>query len=561
MTSNKFGPVRFIDPLHSPKDGQAPAFAPRTEYEDGLCIDRDVVVPTRDGAAVYVDLYRPESFAEKLPVIICWGPYGKHGAEGFRRIPLLSDAGTRPEWVPSKHALGEGPDPVYWCKHGYAMIFANPRGTWNTPGKYTLLSQQEAEDYHDLVEWAGTQEWSSGKVGTTGVSYLAFSQWNMAATQPPHLAAINPWEGLSDLYRDMFFHGGIPDSQFIKFWLHHICFAQKGDALVEDLAGLIKEHPLFDEYWQSKVADISKINVPAYVVAGYAGQGGIHLRGALEAYKQLHHPNTWLDLHGQKIWGNYYDPRNVEKQRLFFDWALKGHQNAWVKRPKVKIEVRHAGSLGIMRSENEWPIQRTNYTPLYLNARTQRLELDLPAQKSNAEYIAAPQEGHAAGRTAAVFEHTFADDTELTGNMKLKLWVEIDEGTDADLFVAVQKLDSQGRLVNFPCQALSDEGPVALGWLRASHRRLDPRSTAERPWHAHDKEEPLQPHVPVPVEIEIWPSSTLFSAGESLRLVIQGSDIFDKVEVFGHRETRNAGTHRLLTGGEYDAHLLVPVVK
>jgi predicted acyl esterase len=162
------------------------------------------------------------------------------------------------------------------------------------------------------------------------------------------------------------------------------------------------------------------------------------------------------------------------------------------------------------------------------------------------------------------FDHVFAEATELTGNMKLKLWVEAVGADDMDLFVAVQKFDCKGDPVNFPFFALLEDGPVALGWLRASHRELDPkRSTAQQPWLAHQRELKLQAGVPVCVEIEILPSSTRFAVGETLRLVVQGSDIYQysrSIPMIGHMPNRNAGQHVIRTGGRYDSHLLVPVI-
>ncbi len=76
------------------------------------------------------------------------------------------------------------------------------------------MSPQEAEDCYDLIEWAGTQSWSNGKVGMHGVSYLAWTPVESGGANPPHLAAINPWEGVSDFYREFAFHGGIPETLF-----------------------------------------------------------------------------------------------------------------------------------------------------------------------------------------------------------------------------------------------------------------------------------------------------------------------------------------------------------
>jgi predicted acyl esterase len=105
---------------------------------------------------------------------------------------------------------------------------------------------------------------------------------------------------------------------------------------------------------------------------------------------------------------------------------------------------------------------------------------------------------------------------------------------------------------------------VALGWLRASHRELDPaRSTEYQPVLAHRREQKLKDGEIVPLDIEIWPSGTRFEAGERLRLIIQGRDVKDyaKPRVHArHEETVNRGRHRIHTGGGHASHLLVPVV-
>ncbi len=148
--------------------------------------------------------------------------------------------------------------------------------------------------------------------------------------------------------------------------------------------------------------------------------------------------------------------------------------------------------------------------------------------------------------------------------MALHLWVEARQADDMDLFVAVQKLDEQGEVVPFSFLNAQEDGPVALGWLRVSHRATDPaKSTALRPWHTHDHEEPLPPDEAVPVDVEIWPSGTRFLAGESLRVVIQGRDVYEYppgIVKMAHSKTRNAGTHVIHTGGRYNSHLLVPVI-
>jgi predicted acyl esterase len=530
-----------------PADGGCPPLQHRTERADGMLIEYDVAVAMRDGVEIYADVFRPEG-DDPAPVIVAWGPYGKHGPVKYAIFP---NHGVDPAWV-SKYAGFEAPDPLYWTRHGYAVINVDPRGMWNSQGDATFYSAQEAMDIYDLIEWAGTQTWSNGKVGMSGVSYLAIVQWRAAAEHPPHLAAINPWEGVSDRYREMAYHGGIPENRFGPMWRSRR--VPYSNQRVEDTVTMYAEHPLWDAYWESKTADLSKVEVPAYVVASWSDQG-LHTRGTLEGFKRIRSKDKWLVVHGRKKWQYYYQPDNVDRLRLFFDRFLKGIDNEIDRWPKVRLEVRDRFYVGEMRDESEWPLARTRYEKIYLDAGSGTLVSSPVATESEARYQA---------DAGAEFVHRFTEATELIGPMKLRLWVEAEGADDMDLFVGVQKLDARGGLVPFSFLNALEDGPVALGWLRVSHRELDTkRSTPEQPWHTHRIEQRLKPGEVVPVEIEIWPSGTRFAPGEALRLLVQGTDIQQYppgVVSMAHSVTRNMGTHVIHAGGRYDSYLLVPVV-
>jgi len=509
-----------------------------------------VAVPMRDGIRIFVDIFRPEDGPQRVPTLIAWGPYGKHSPRGtYARFH--DNGGVRHEWV-SPHAAFEAPDPVYWTRHGYAIINVDPRGTWYSEGKATFWSTDEAKDYYDLIEWVGVQPWSNGKVGCSGVSYLAIMQWQVAALRPPHLAAINPWEGYSDSYRERVKHGGIPENLFMPSWLERSIYSTTE---VEDVMAMIDRHPFFDAYWKSKAPDLSLIEVPAYVVASWGDQG-LHTRGTVEGFKQISSKQKWLEVHGRNKWEYYLQPDMVEKQRVFFDHFLKGRSDEVLDWPRVSIEVRERHYVGTMRAENEFPLARTRYTKLFLDCAERILTASATSARTDVDYDA--REGR------ATFDYRFTEETELTGHMKLRLWVATSEGDDMDLFVAIHKLDTTGEQVPFAFFAVYDDGPVALGWLRVSHRELDPvRSTDHQPWLLHQGELRLKPGEFVPVDIEILVSSTLFRNGESLRVVIQGYDFYKltpKGPMIAHGPLRNTGRHIVRSGGQYDSHLLIPVV-
>ena len=539
--------VVWRESVTHPSEGKHPGFGYRVEPHETFAIERDVAVPMRDGVRLYVDIIRPKG-VDRSPVILTYSPYGKHGLKKFL---LSARSGVPSGWV-SEYAVWEGPDPAYFVPHGYAVVNADARGSWYSEGDLTVWSEQEALDGYDLIEWAAGQPWSTGKVGMSGVSYLAIVQWRIAALNPPHLAAFNPWEGWSDCYRERAFHGGIPETKMVPWAQWSTSFSLTRS---EELVEVARQHPLLDEYWQGKSADLSRITAPAFVVADWGDQG-LHTRGTIEGFRQASSPHKWLDVHGRKKWQYYYQSESRDRLRVFFDHFLKGSSDEVLDWPKVRIEVRRKSYDGVVRAEREWPLARQVLTALHLDMASGVLSATPPTGESIVTCDATSG--------SASFSHLFAEPTEITGYMKLRLWIEARGARDADLFVAVEKLDSDGRRVPFTFMSEFDDGPVALGWLRVSHRELDlARTTADQPWHLHRRELLLEEGEIVPVDIEILPSSTSFEAGETLQLVVQGRDIYrfpDVRHTQEHGDTRNAGSHILYSGGRYDSHLLVPVI-
>jgi uncharacterized protein len=536
-----------------PEEGRyvGSGYSRRTEH--GLLVERDVAVTLRDGVRLYVDIFRPATASAPLPVILSYSPYGKHGRKG---LDMFDNTGTNQDPAKavgslSHYTVWEGPDPLYWCEQGYAVINADTRGSWASEGTLTFYSPQEAQDGYDLVEWAGAQAWSNGRVGMSGVSYLASSQWGVASTRPPSLKAINPWEGASDPYRDRALHGGILETRFRPWWLESTAYSR---TRVEDVVKMAVAHPLYDAYWEDRRSKLENIDVPVYAVVDW-GDHGIHTRGTIEGFKQVASDHKWLEVHGRYKWPYYYRPESLERQSAFFDSYLK-EDGAPFDRPRVSIEVRDQHLVGEVRDEDDWPLPQTRYERLYLEAASGSLATAVPSAASTADVDVMSG--------AAVFEITFDRDTELTGNTALTLFVRTDDADDIDLFVGLEKINPDGSKVGFPFQSLYNDGPVALGWLRASHRELDPaRTTEAQPWHLHTRELPVPRGEVIEVDVEILPASTFFHAGETLRLIIQGRDLYpypgDTV-VIAHEQTRNAGRFHVHTGGEHPSHIVVPVI-
>jgi uncharacterized protein len=517
------------------------------ETAQDMLIETDVMVPTRAGFSVAANIYRPDK-PGRFPVIMSMGPYGKDD------LPAEYDGVfENGQIVVSDYAAFETPDPAYWVHFDYVVIAADSPGAGKSGGDLDIWGPIESDAFYDLIEWAGVQSWSNGNVGLNGVSYFGMSQWSVAALNPPHLKAIMPGEALTDLYRDVAFHGGIPYN-FAGPWMEHrILPVKRADAeLVRNVALDLAAHPLFDEYWQSWVPKLEDISVPAYVTASWPDHG-LHTRGTLLGFEQIASEEKWLEIHGRKKWEYYYSRDSLERQKRFYDFYLKQIDNGFQDTPRVRYERRNAFYDGETITTDFWPPAGTEYQHYFLTDDG-RLDLD-PSRNSSALSYAAldPNE-------QLSFRHVFDADTEITGTAKLRLWVEAAGADDMDLFIGLSKLDRNGNEVLMAGYNDTEYGHVASGWLRVSHRELDPElSTVSRPVLRHQQVLKLEPGERVPVDIEILSSSTLFRQGESLVVRVQGTELTGAGDI-AHEGNVNMGEHIVYVGGETDSHLVIPVV-
>ncbi|QDR65139.1 CocE/NonD family hydrolase [Mammaliicoccus sciuri] len=559
MTKQMLGnPKLTVTSIENIKEGINHIVVDSIQYgNQEMIMEKDVAVPMSDGAVLYVNVIRPNK-PGKFPVVMSADTYGKDNKPKITNMgSLWPTLGAIPT---SSITPEESPDPGFWVPNDYVVVKVALRGSAKSKGALYPWGLSEAKDYAEVIEWAGQQEWSNGNVGTNGVSYLAVTQWWVASLNPSHLKAMIPWEGLNDMYREIAFHGGIPDTGFYRFWYEGIV-ARWPESEIEDLKKEQKLHTMFDEYWKGKQADLSAIKVPMFVCASWSTQG-LHNRGTFEGFKQSSSEDKWLKIHGRKEWESYYARESLEQQKEFFDYYLKGIENDWKDTPKVSYEVRDKFYRGNTKTATNFPLPNTKETALYLDGSDMTLKDLKPETSTKISYNSEVE-----GKDEVRFNKVFNEDTELTGNMKLKLWVSAEEADDMDLFVGIKKFNKKGEEVNFPDFNHIEHGQVASGWLRVSHRELDTeKSTPLQPWHKHESELKLAKDEIVPVEIEILPSSTLFKKGEQLEVVIKASEVVKGNSTPGlktryeHEETVNKGIHNIYVGGKYDSHILVPEI-
>jgi predicted acyl esterase len=515
----------------------------KSEVRDGMRIDWDVFITMDDGIRLRADVYRPVADG-KYPVILSYGPYAKGLSfqEGYKGnwARLIKAAPEVLQGSSNKYQNWELVDPEKWVPDGYVCLRIDSRGAGRSPGYLDVWSPRESDDLYQCVEWAGTQSWSNGKVGINGISYYAMNQWTVGALNPPHLAALCIWEGSSDYYRELCRHGGIL-SDFLNSWHpRQVASVQHGvgdrgaksavtgepvagpqtlpqEALAKNCAdspGEAKRRRLMDDYYAGRIAEFGKIQAPLLSAGNWGGMG-LHTRGNFEGYLRAGSKQKWLEVHGDTHFTHFYSRYGEALQKKFFGHFLKGENTGWDKQPRVSLNIRHPGEKFVLRAENEWPLARTRWTKYFLQPDG-GLATAAPTAVTTLSY-----ETTGDGLTFSTQPARGA--IEITGPVAAKLWLSSDT-SDADLFLVLRVFDPQGKEVTF-IGSNDPRTPVGLGWLRASHRKLDPKkSLPYRPWHTHDEEQPLTPGQPVELDVEIWPTSIVVPAGYRLALTVRGKD-------------------------------------
>lgn len=538
----------------------------------------DVEIPLRDGTLLTANVFRSKralAAGQAQPVVMCAHPYDNHLIPALGRTPLggpphqyrLIPQAGRPAF--STLTSWESPDPNFWIPAGYAVVNMNLPGFANSGGKPSFFSTEQADAFAQAIDWIGAQAWCTGSVGLNGVSFLAISQYAVASGETPHgvprfLKAICPWEGIRDLYQEMFFEGGVEERGFPVFWWHTEvkptinCSEEELVAIEgqkpQDMA---EAHPFYDAYWKSKVARVADIDLPMLICASFSDQG-LHTRGSFGIFREARSRRKWVYTHRSLKWDAYYARDVQELTRRFFDRFVKGEENGFDETPAVRLEVRSERDVvHEVRFEQSWPLERTRYEKLYLTGAG-RLDPTPDPAPSELSYDAR--------RGSLEVRHVFSEDTELTGYMKLRLWVEArptgasPPPTDMVLFAGVDKLGAGGERMRFYGSVGNHADLLSRGLLAVSRRALDEaRSSEWEPCLRNDRDQPLQPGEIVRVEIALQPSSTFFRSGEGLAVTISPNEIVPSPP-YVKANGANRGLHVLHVGGPHDAHLLIPII-
>ncbi|OGA36291.1 MAG: hypothetical protein A3G80_09855 [Betaproteobacteria bacterium RIFCSPLOWO2_12_FULL_62_13b] len=571
--------------------------AARGSDEYGVKEQRDIFIAVRDGTRLCADIYRPHA-SGRFPALLSLHPYCK---DVENTLPL----GRKLKRMSAEFASVEAGDHEFWASRGYAHVIVDVRGSAKSEGRHHgLFSPQEAQDGYDLVEWIAQQPWCDGNVGMCGISYLGIIQYFVAAQQPPHLKAIFPHDAWGDTYRDILYHGGIPS--VFGFVLDAAIPYREGvasspslygkEALAERVRSLLEDestsfakspaairalnlphvHPIsFDTYvnrednafWRerSPVHHMHRINVPTYLGAELHGYPtAMHVPGVTWGWETIPAPKK-IALRPCKAGGLDRPFYEIHDEMLrWFDHWLRGIDTGIMDEPAVKVWVRGREQ---WRFADEWPIQKdTEWTKLFLRAGG-RLAFDEPPaaaeppakmhyEPAQPVTINAPLSPRPEFLSYAT--EPFERDVEVVGPMALYLQASLD-GPDGDFIVAVKEVSAEGA-----------ELVLTRGWLKASHREVDPeKSKPWRPFHPHTRAVPVKPGERQEFAIEVRPMANLFRKGSRLKLEIWPWDFpnepgYDWTLYWGkghHVPYGKPVSYEIFHTPEAPSYLLIPVMR
>jgi putative CocE/NonD family hydrolase len=478
----------------------------------------------------------------------------------------------------------------FYVQQGYVYAHMDLRGCGKSAGEFRLLDANEQRDLFDVIEWLGTQDWSNGRVGGLGQSYFCMVQWWMGILKPPALRCLGAFDGLNDPYRASVYQGGILGDFFGSYWWNQNRIINRNPANGEhpreqtfDLNLEIQKHPTYDTFWRERCAAerLEEIEVPLYSV-GIWGKVDLHTRGNIEGFRRARGAKK-LRMNGPVnafAANREFNSAEMHQKLLlpFYDHYLKGKTTDWEARPAVEYWVRGADTY---RSADTWPPAGVRYTPWYLSSRHSGTVTSLndgsltrsEAEPSGQTSYTYPNPGWMMGvvgmgpnmqpdparRVLTWTTPPLAEDLEIAGPIKLTLFASSSR-SDTDFFIKLsEQLPQSGE------DRARDLNPgsfwISKGWLRASHRRLDPhRSTEMEPFHTHTDPEPIEPGRIYRFDISVEPMAHRFRKGSCVRLELANGDSVVTDVLWTHYYSPDKiGTDTIYHSAEHPSVLVLPV--
>ncbi len=559
--------------------GTAQLDSVRIAMRDGVELSAIVTVPAdADGNPV----------TTPLPVILTQTGYNKS-------IPV----------IPASNA--------FLVQHGYVHVSVDVRGTGMSGGEWEAFGETEQADYNEVMEWAATQPWSNGTVGTWGASFMAITQLFTAAHQHPAHKAVFAIVPMADAYRDIVWSGGQLNAGFIPLWMGLVTALGAIPAEIDPAApGVIVEHLLsavtnfqvpviaqsaigtgdynYDTaFWRTRspIEQADRIRIPTFIVGGL---NDIFQRGEPLLYEALRDHTTaklllgpWQHIGGSQGAGLPKDgvPDLNHIALMWFDQYLKGMNAGAAKVPNVTQylygEERYV-------TTTDWPHPQARAERLYLRA-DKSLGRELPgAGEGSSTVLQQPLNGICSTSTSQwtagllgalpvpcftenninenpLFEVTFTtpameQDYYVNGPIQADMWIST-TAADAGLLVRITDVSPDGS-----------SREITNGILTASLRQVDTSRSRYlngemiQPWHPYTEasREAVGSGTPVLLPIEVFPSSFVIKQGHSLRVTVGASDFPHGLPPLADLADQLVGVLTVYSDAERPSSVVLPVV-
>ena len=573
-----------------------------------IVVEKNVAVPMRDGIVLRADVYRPAA-AGTYPVLLQRTPYNKN-------LNIISTMLL---------------DVMRAASEGYVVVIQDSRGRYASEGEFYTF-RDDILDGYDTVEWCAVQSWSNGNVGMYGASYVGATQWLATIAQPPHLKAIFPLITASHYHEGWAYQGGAFALGFNESWtmtslapdtLQRLMRTQPeaGERLAALMQGVddmcqwfrhlpLKDFPFFqdaapyfydwlahpddDDYWAQWNIEkhYNKIRIPACNLGGWYD---IFLGGTIRNYSGMReHGATPEARQGQRLiigpWQHAWPPNNVVGevnyglsstalavdidglQLKWFDYWLKGKQNGVLEEPPVRLFVMGENR---WRSENEWPLARTQYTKYYLHSDGKANSLhgdgSLSPQPPRSEpadvYVSDPRnpvptKGGGLCCWPAELPGGAHDQRAIEARPDVLVYttavlereVEVTGPVTLTLFAATSAVDTDftGKLVDVHPDGFARN--LTDGILRARYRESRTQGTLLKPGEVYA------------YTIDLWATSNVFKAGHRIRLEIASSNFprFDRNPQTGEQSREATRVDPALQQVFHDdrrpSHVVLPII-
>ncbi|MGC9670740.1 CocE/NonD family hydrolase [Planosporangium sp. 12N6] len=556
--------------------------------EQTIAVRKDLRVPMRDGVTLAVDAYHGIQDKPR-PALIAMSAYGKE----LQALALTTPPQRRPS--PMWDGCIEAGDIARVVKEDYVHVIGDMRGTGYSDGvmigNYNFGGVSQGQDLYDLIEWVAAQPWCDGNVGMIGISYFGSMQVLAAAERPPHLKAIFVSGGHFDFYETTY-HGGIMwfmpraarEGRGGDSGIAHTCVKSRMQEVhsPEELKKLVDErladpdvaawpnlvhvlkYPKNREFWfdivmnnldgewyeeRNPITLAENIDIPVYLQIdqgrGWTVDGHIELFNVLKGPKKLDigsyppmQSRPWVEEH--------------DKMFRWYEYWLKGIDNGIMDEPAVSVFVE--GSREVVTAE-QWPPTAIEYKPLYLRPRH---KLSSEPELMGAEH-AAPDGFYQAPLTvtdkvATVSWSTepFEEPTELIGTGAAHLFAEIDTD-DTNFIMRMWDVAPNGN-----------RQLITTGFLKASHRELDDRTTEGNPYHPHTRAVPVEPGKIEEYVLRLYPFAATFNPGH--RLVVELSNDEPLADAHNallppdafHLPVGRPVTHKIYRDATHQSRLVLP---